>query len=155
MFSIKSVFWNLCQWLFKCLNCSSATPHCLPDATTHSKDTHPSLAPFQSHLLHLHSVSPNVACFSLTNKLCSKEFCGSPVPHYTIWHWDEVHWISQGFLCVSQMWRGEQSNKTQSFFSCCSRTCPAHFAAQAQLCRTVLSNSISVQDYLSHKIHQA
>lgn len=60
-----------------------------------------------------------------------------------------------GFLCVSQTWRGVQSNKTQSFFSCCSRTCPAHFVAQTQLCRTVLSNSISVQDYLSHQIHQA
>lgn len=114
----------------------------------------PSLAPFQSHLLHLHSVSPNAAYFSLTNKPCGKEICGPPVPN-TTWHWDEVHWISQGFLWASQMWRGVQSNKTQSFLSCCSRTCPAHFVAQTQLCRTVLFNSVSVQDYLSHRIQQA
>lgn len=114
---------------------------------------HPSLTPFQRHLLHLHSRS-SVACFSLTHKPCGKEFCGQPAPD-TIWHWDEAHWISQGFLCASQMWRGVQSNKTQSFCSCCSRTCPAHFVAETQLCRTVLFNAVSVQGYLSHWMQQA
>lgn len=120
MFSIKSVFWNLCQWLFKCLNCSSATPHCLPNATTHSKATHPSLAPFQSHLLHLHSVSPNVGCFSLTNNVVR-----NPVAHlsHTTQYGTEMRYI--GFLKDFSVCHKERGGEG------CNPTKPSHFSPAA------------------------
>lgn len=100
----------------------------------------PPLAPFQSHLLHLHSMSPNVACFSLTNKPCGKQFCGPPVP-YTIWHWDEVHWISQGFVYVTKGERGAiKQNPVISLLL--QQDLSSSFVAQTQLCRTVLFNSL-------------
>lgn len=127
--------------LLKHLNCSSATPPCLPKAPTHSKATH-----LHTHPLFHFRPTSCICTLCLLKQLVSL-LPTNHVVRNSVAHLSHTQYGTK--------WRGVQSKKTESFPSCCSRTCPAHFVAQTQLCRIVLFNSVSVQDYLSHQIQQA
>lgn len=106
----------------------------------------PSLAPFQSHLLHLHSVSPKV----VVSLLPTHHVVRNSVAHLSRTQYGtEMRYT--GFLKDFSVChkRGKGCNPTKPSHFPPAAAGLVHFVAQTQLCRTVLFNSVSLQDYLS------